>query len=318
MHIFVVDYAADNFLKSAKLTQTIPSTGQIVTGIATLGDEMFVVRWNDPNIQVYKPNTNDVNVQRTISVGAGSATFCGLAACEFNQCLYVSEQNSQTIQKVSPVTNAIVKQWSVNGQPYGVTVNSAHNLLVACYNTHKVQEYTTDGNMVREINLQPGIANPSLVVQLQSDQFGITHHGGSVNGYSVVGSDGKIIKSTTSGQMSSSFGFAVSKGGSKVFVADFENNRILLLKSESLSVEQLPAAFNVGWSNPYCIHFAASAGEMYVGEYSGYHREWNGGEKYVGEYSGYHREWNGGEMYVGEYSGYHREWNGGRIMCFKK
>jgi len=269
VRIFVVDYAVDKFLESAKLTQTIPSTGQNVTGIATLGDEMFVVRWNDPNIQVYKPNTNDVNVQRTITVGAASNSFRGLAACEFNQCLYVSEVNNQTIQKVSPMTNAKVKQWSVNGQPFGVTVNSAYNLLVACFNTHIVQEYTTDGNEVRQINLQPGIAYPSLVVQLQSDQFGITHHGGSVNGYSVVGSDGKIIKSTTSGQMSSPHGFAVSKGGSKVIVPDYGNSRILLVKSESLSVEQLPAAFNVGFSNPYCIHFDASAGEMYIGEWSG-------------------------------------------------
>jgi len=277
VHIFVVDYAVDKFLTSAKLAQTIPSTyhytspyHQKVTGIATLGDEMFVVRWNDPNIYVYKPNTNDVNIQRIIIVGAGSATLRGLAACEFNQCLYVSEANNQTIHKVSPMTNAKVKQWSVNGQPYGVTVNSAYNLLVACYNTHKVQEYTTDGNVVREINLQPGITNPSHVVQLQSDEFGITHHGGSVNGYSVVGSDGKIVKSTASGQMSSSYGFAVSKGGSKVLVADFGNNRILLLTSESMSAEQLPTAFNVGLNQPYCIHFDASAGEMYIGEWGGY------------------------------------------------
>ena len=150
MHIFVVDYAVDKFLTSAKLAQTIPNNGYYVTGIAILGDEMFVVRWNYPYIEVYKPKTNNVNVLRNINVGAGSATFRGLAACEFNQCLYVSEVNSQTIHKVSPMTNAKVKQWSVNGQPYGVSVNSAHNLLVACFNTRKVQEYTTDGNMVRE------------------------------------------------------------------------------------------------------------------------------------------------------------------------
>jgi len=53
--IFVVDYAVDNFLKSAKLAHTLPNNGGSVTGIAMLGDEMFVVRWNNPNIQVYKP-----------------------------------------------------------------------------------------------------------------------------------------------------------------------------------------------------------------------------------------------------------------------
>jgi len=133
--------------------------------------------------------------------------------------------------------------------------------------------------MVREINLQPDITYPTHVVQLRSHEFGITQHG-SVYRYSVVGDDGKIIKSTGSGEMSTPYGFSVSKGGSKVFVADYGNNRMLLLKSESLSVEQLPAVFNAGFSQPYCIHFDASSGVMYVGEWGGLY--------------------------------------GGRIMCFKK
>ena len=266
MHIFVVDYAVDKLLKSAKLAQTIPSTGP-VTGIATLGDEMFVVRLGNPNIQVYKPHTSDLNIQRSINVGAGSNSFRGLAACKFNQCLYASEEGAQTIHKVSPVTNSTVKQWSVNGQPYGVTVNNAHNLLVACYTTHKVQEFTTDGTVVREINLQPGITNPAHVVQLRSGEFGITQLG-SVHRYCVIDGDGKIVKSTTS-QMSSPRGFAVSKGGTKVFVANYGNHKILLLQSDSLAVEQLPAAFSVGFNQPYCIHFDTSGGVMYVGEYSG-------------------------------------------------
>jgi len=265
VRIFVVDYAVDKFLQSATLAQTIPNNGGSVTGIATLGNEMFVVRWGYPSIQVYKTDASNVHVQRYISVGAGSNTFRGLAACKFNQCLYVAEQNAQTIHKVSPVTNNTVKQWSVNGRPFGVSVNSAHNLLVACHNTHKVLEYTTDGTMVREINLQPDIANPTHVVQLRSGEFGITQHG-SVHRYCVVGGDGKIVKGTASGQMSSPFGFAIRKGGTKVLVADHGNNRILLLKSQSLSIEQLPAAFN-GFSQPSCIHLDISAGVMYVGNY---------------------------------------------------
>ena len=269
MRVFVVDYAVDKFLQSATLAQTIPNNGGSVAGIATLGNEMFVVRWGNPNIQVYKPNTSDVNIQRSIDVGAGSTTFRGLAACKFNHCLYVSEKNNQTIHKVSPVTNNNVKQWSVNGQPFGVKVNSAHNLLVACSNTHKVQEYTTDGAMVREINLQPDILHPVHAVQLRGGDVGITQTQYGSHRYCVVSGDGKIVKSTTSSQMNTPYGFAVSKGGTKVFVADYGNNRILQLQSESLSVEQLPAAFSVGFNGPYVIHFDTSAGVMYVGEWSG-------------------------------------------------
>jgi len=232
------------------------------------------VRWDIPNVEVYKPSANSVNVQRHINVGAGSNSFRGLAACELNQCLYVSEQNAQTIHKVSPVTNNTVKQWSVNGQPYGLSVNSAHNLLVACYNTHKVEEYTTEGTMVRDIILQPDITSPTQVVQLPSGNFGVIHHG-PVHGYSEVDGDGKIIKPVPAtrapAQMSSPFGFAVSKNGSRVFVADNGNNKILLLLNleSMLSVQQLPDPLNAVLSSPYTIHFDASTGTMYVGEWSG-------------------------------------------------
>ena len=225
-------------------------------------------------VEVYKPSANNVNVQRYLNIGAGSSTFQGLAACELNQCLYVSEQNAQAIHKVSPVTNNTVKRWSVNGQPYGLSVNSTHNLLVACYNTHKVKEYTTDGTMVRDINLQPGITSPTHVVQLPSGNFGITHHG-PVHGYSEVDGDGKIIKPVPATraplQMSSPYGFVVSKKGSRVFVADMGNNRILLLlnSESSLSVQQLPDPLNTGLRQPYTIHFDVSTGTMYVGEWGG-------------------------------------------------
>ena len=227
------------------------------------------MRHGDSNIQVYKHNADDMTIQRYVNIAACSyAYFRGLAACEFNQCLYVSEQNTQLIHKVSPVTNNTVKQWSVNGQPYGVSVNRAHNVLVACYNTHKVQEYTTDGALVRDINLQPNISCPVHVVQLRGDEFGITHDG-SMHRYCVVDNDGKIVKSIRGGQMSTPRGFAVSKDASKVFVANCGQNRISLLNSNSLSIEQLPAAFNISFSQPYCIYFDARAGVMYVGESSG-------------------------------------------------
>jgi len=236
-----------------------------------MGDEMFVVRWGNPNIQVYKCDADGgVNFQRNIDVAARSRAFRGLAACEFNQCLYVSEQCNR-IYKVSAATNSTVGRWSVKGQPFGVTVNADHNLLVVCHESHKVQEYTTDGEMVLEIDLQPDILHPVHAVQLPSGEFGITCRG-PVPGYCVVDSDGNVVKSTESGRMKRPSGFAVSKTGSKVFVADSGKHKILLLDFDSLSFEQLPAAFKLGFTRPYCVHFDQSAGVMHVGEWKGRER----------------------------------------------
>jgi len=233
---------------------------------------MFVARYKSPNIEVYKRNADDVKIQRNVIV-AGAMSFRGLAACEFNQCLYASAQNNR-IHKVSPVANSMERIiWLLSADlPSGVTVNNAHNLLVACYCSRKVQEYTTDGAMVREINLHPDITNPTHVVQLPGGEFGVISHGSLFSPhhrYCVVGSDGKIVKSTGSEQMSYPRGLAVSKDGSKVFVADSGNNRILLLNSKTLSTEQLPAAFNVGFKQPHFIHFDSSAGVIYAGEWMG-------------------------------------------------
>ena len=269
------------FLKSAQLAYTIPSVGDAVVGIATLGDELFVLLSSCPTMQVYNPSVDTVyrrNLNVAVRPNYGhnygyDYSFRGLAACEFHQCLYVSEEYTQAICKVSPVTNNVVKQWSANGQPFGLSVNSVHNLLVTCHNTHKVQEFTTDGAIVREIDLQPsGITHPTHVVQLPDGNLGIAHHG-SEHGYCVVGSDGKIVKSTkgpagnAAGQMNSPHGFAFTK--TKVFIVNYGNNSLLLLNSGSMSFEQLPPSFDVGFSQPNCIHFDASAGVMYVGEWGG-------------------------------------------------
>ena len=52
-----------------------------------------------------------------------------------------------------------VKKWSVASGPTGLSVNIAHNSVVACLGVEQLQEYTTHGSLVREICLQSASIN---------------------------------------------------------------------------------------------------------------------------------------------------------------
>lgn len=112
--------------------------------------------------------------------------------------------------------------WPVDNDPEGLlVVHKSHDVLVAVHGAHKLQEYTTHGKLVREVNI------PSLTlvhaIQLSNGHFGVTHQGAD-NGYRIVDANGQIIasycKSQGSGldQMKSPRGIAINKRGF-VFIA---------------------------------------------------------------------------------------------------
>ena len=55
-----------------------------------------------------------------------------------------------------------MKKWSVARGPRGLSVNSEHNLIVACCDANTLHEYTTHGSLVRNLDLRPqaGVTRP--------------------------------------------------------------------------------------------------------------------------------------------------------------
>jgi len=57
-------------------------------------------------------------------------------------------------------------------------VTSSHNVLVALAGSNLLREYSTAGQVIREINLQPaGITNPVHAAQLSEELYAVTHYG---------------------------------------------------------------------------------------------------------------------------------------------
>jgi len=137
-------------LTALSLKHIIPSSSSSVCAVTSLGEEVFVARrGNSQKVEVYDAGT--LTLQRSITVpGLGKQRF-GLIACIVNSCLYVSDYDNHSIHRAELRGSNAVKKWSVANNPAGLSVNRAHNVVVAFEWAKKLQEYTTDGSLVRDM-----------------------------------------------------------------------------------------------------------------------------------------------------------------------
>jgi DNA-binding beta-propeller fold protein YncE len=147
-----------------------------VVGVTSIDPHLFVLR--DPSqqeIQVY--DLKSFKQQQTIQLIdlSDDTQDCGLTSCVTNNCLYVSDTYKDTVYKVNLSSNNQIIKWNVGSRPCGLSINCACNLIVACYDDNKIQEYnTTSGSLVREISLELNdvVLRPLHAIQLLSnDQF---------------------------------------------------------------------------------------------------------------------------------------------------
>jgi len=254
---------------AGQVVHAIPSGGAAVTGVAVLSDKLYVSGWNAYNGQTAVYCTTTFEKQQPLNF-PGSLYVRNMASCDTNNCLCASDQYSDCIYKADCQNNYTSSQWSVGANPQGLSVTSSHNFLVALRGGHSLRKYSTDGDLIREIELQPaGITSPVHAVQLSLDRYAVTHHGPK-HQFSIVDSDGKLVQSYggDSGNLSNPYGIVVDKEG-RVLVADQSNNRILVISSKTLKAYPLPLPDCV-LDGPYSLHYDAANDRLYIGE-------WNGG-----------------------------------------
>ena len=255
-------------LNALSLKQVIPSSGTEVCAVTSLGDDVFIARCNSQKVEVYDAGT--LSLQRSITVPGLGAWPIGLIASISNSCLYVSDFYNSCIHRAQLMGSNAVTKWSVALRPRGLSVNKAHNIVVACCESNKLLEYTTHGSLVREICLQAGVSRPWHAVQLSTGDY-VVSLDMSPGVVSVVGVDGQVRhsygQSQTSdvGQMNNPRGLAVTKNDD-IVVADHGNNRILSMNSSLSSVQELTLPVDGGIKQPRSLCLDESRGRLYVGE----------------------------------------------------
>ena len=258
-------------LNALSLKHVIPSQGAVIHAVTSLGDEVFVAFYYSEDIEVY--DAESFTLHRYLTVPGLESPCYGLAACISNNCLYASNWQNSSIHRVDLSGGSAVMKWSVASQPAGLSVNKAHNVVVACHWLSKLHEYTTHGTLVREISLeQTGLTNPWHAVQLSTGDY-VVNQCTSPGVVSVVGVDGQVVCSYDQSQMSNvgpmnqPRGLAVMKNGN-ILVADHSNNRILSMNSALSSVQAL--LVDCGIQQPFALCLDESRGRLYVSDYDVY------------------------------------------------
>jgi len=267
---FLMMHIVDMTSSAPTVTHVIPGD-KLLTGVTSLGDDVFVVRAESPQVEVYSAVT--FTLQRRLPV-TGLGCSYGLAVCASNKCLYASDHFRDRVHRVDLLGSSAVTQWSVGRRPVGLTVSSDENVLVVISNQRKLQQFTTHGTQLQTIQLQRDIELPRQAIQLSSGQFVISHGGGTQHRVCLVDDKGAVVRSFggTPGsnltKMNAPAGLAVDEHGN-ILVADSCNNRLLVLDPTLTSAREMSVSVDGGLEDPFSLWYDKSRGRLYVGELRG-------------------------------------------------
>jgi hypothetical protein len=219
----------------------------------------------EQQIEVY--GTASFKLQQRLSVaGLSDSWFNGLTSCVVNNCLYVNDYCKSTVYKIDLWGENAVFKWRTDDMSTGLSVNSDCNLLLSSY--YKLLEYTPTGSLVKEVCLLP--TTPWHTIQLASDQFVVCKWDDVVE----VNSQAEIIrtyknqlKSTTHQQFWWPCNLAVNRNNRFIFVADQNNDRIVMLSRSLTFARELQASFDGSTlRRPQCLHLQRANSSLFVSE----------------------------------------------------
>jgi len=133
--------------------------------VTSLGDEVFVLRWKERDqVEVYDVIT--YRLLRCITV-TNARGFVDMTSCEHYHCVYIADPVVTCIHRVD-VQGGATTQWPVNDKPAGLSVTKAHNVLVTCKVVRKIKEFSSHGELLREMTLPDDVITPWHAIQLTS------------------------------------------------------------------------------------------------------------------------------------------------------
>ena len=149
-----------------QVVHTLPQ-GPSVKGVTSLDDEIYLLRDKEHDqIEVY--NVTTFLLLRCLDV-PNCREVDDMTICKHVRCLYISDHIAVCVHKVGLHDGAT--RWTVHDKPAGLSVNNAHNVLVTCRFVRKIKEFSSNGNLLREVTLPDDVINPWHAIQLTSGQF---------------------------------------------------------------------------------------------------------------------------------------------------
>jgi len=251
-----------------RVVHTLPD-GEPVWGVTSLHNLLYVLRRGKSSEQIEVYDKDSYRLERCITVpGLGSGT--DMISCAHNRCAYVADITNSCIHRVGLPHGTDVTKWPVNDKPTCISVTGTHSVLVACREVRKIKEFSTDGKLLRQIQLPEDVVSPRHTIQLSSGEF-IVCHGDlpdPVHRVCLIDSNGHVVKSyggpkgSSTQQMNVPVHLAVDRNGF-VFVADAINHRVLLLSPALTSVREVLSRDQLEWT-PLRIWLDSDIRRLYV------------------------------------------------------
>ena len=232
-------------------------------GIATLNDELFMIRLCSPDIKVF--NVKPFVFQRRITVEGMEHPYDIVAG---ENVLYVSGSEDKLIHRIQ-LTGEIKSSWTVDGTWLKLSMTKNGNVIVASGKPAKILEYTSNGTFVREIvvdRIDKYLVGLQHAIQLEGDKFLVCHTEKTHHRVCIIDNTGTVIKcyggneGSGMGQLNEPVYLAIGRNGS-ILVADCGNNRIVQLNK---SLEYMKKF--TGFKLPIRLRLNSELGRLYVNE----------------------------------------------------
>ena len=274
-------YSSDPVFVRAIETKDAEEKSKSVSGLTILDNELFVVSEKSSEVKVYDSTKFSFSRRwkmkdliRPIDIGS----------CSRNKCLYILQIKgifrwSNEILRVDRY-GILINKWSTRGDVgYGLSVTDESNVILTVANKNKLNKYSPDGQLIREIDITSGagIRCPRHVIELANGHFLVSHGYGDLHRVCTVSADGKPQKSfgenrgSAIGQMNEPFYLSVDVNGF-VMVVDRRNSRVLLLDPDLEFKREILSKEEHGLRDPSRILLDGIKDRLFVAD-----NEWNDG-----------------------------------------
>ena len=274
-----------SYVTDAKLRTSIQCSNS-VRGVSVLNEQVYVIVKQSNEVQVF--NSSTYAPEPSIPVIELSDP-CDIAGSE--NVLHIGSSDGKVYR--IELRDKSITCWSVGSSKGSVSlsVNKHRHVIATNHTSNKLYEYTSTGELRREIALKSDMVNPWRAVHMDGDQFLVCQAGGNdLHRVCLFDNRGNLIKSFGStkrfgnANLSYPYRLVVDRNGF-ILVADHSNNRVVLLNKQLEYVKDIiPKSMKL--NRIFTLFLDEDNGRLYVSDYHNKKlaifyldaRDWNGTE----------------------------------------
>lgn len=244
-----------------------------VHGIVRLNDSLYVLCHQPNAVRVYECNDDDAfPFQRQILLQLIVQPW-DIAASSRSNCLYVTDSHNRCVWKIKESCGSQVAKWlhDASSLQFTLSVTSNGQVLLVTGGAPRLslELYTPDAELARSIRLPGHVFSPVHAVVTTSGNFVVIYGWWNSKRWGIckLNSEGETVRQfrpmNDSQQLNCPWHLALDEDDG-VFVADYENNRVIVLDSDLSWVKILLSQDNDGLTEPWRLLYYAGSRKLLV------------------------------------------------------